>query len=118
MGRAFDGRWLAACEPVFVQGRSKQARDTGWIVIVQERYNDATAPVRLLGSRLVQQGLLALGVVVAVITLLWAFVVIVLTESPQSRWIHSLRRTVGLSTPDTANGTSTAGLSGARKEAG
>lgn len=98
VGGAYAGRWLAACEPVFVSGRSPQARDTGWLVIVQERYEEATAPVRHLGSRMVQQGLLALAVVLAVITLLWGFVVVVLTDSPRARWIHSLRRSVGLST--------------------
>lgn len=108
-------RWLAACEPVFVQGRSRQARDTGWIVIVQEKYTDATAPVRMLGNRLVQQGLLALGVVIGVITMLWGFVVVVLTDSPRMPWIHSLRRTVGLPTPRTA-GTGSSGTAGARKD--
>jgi hypothetical protein len=111
-------RWLAACEPVLVQGRSRQARDTGWVVIVQEKHQEATAPVRMLGSRLVQQGVLALGVVIAVITMLWGFVVIVLTDSPRSRWIHSLRRSVGWPTPRTVGGTGSGsgGTAGARKD--
>ena len=75
-----------------------------------------TAPVRMLGSRLVQQGLLALGVVLGVITMLWGFVVVVLTDSPRSRWIHSLRRSVGLPTPRTATGGS--GTGSTRKELG
>jgi hypothetical protein len=108
IGGDYEGRWLAACEPVFVEGRSAKAQDTGWVVIVQERYNDATAPVRHLGTRMVQQGVLALGVVLAVITLLWGFVVVVLTESPRAPWIHALRRTVGLTTP-TFTGTSGSG---------
>lgn len=116
IGGAYDGRWLAACEPVFVGGRTPKAQDTGWVVIVQERYDDATAPVRMLGSRLVQQGLLALGVVIGVITLLWGFVVIVLTDSPRAEWIHSLRRTVGLSTQRTPGGTGSGGAGSQRKE--
>ena len=32
-----DARWLAAFEPVLVHGRSDEVRDTGWVVIVQER---------------------------------------------------------------------------------
>jgi hypothetical protein len=104
IGGEFAGRWLAACEPVFVGGRSPKAQDTGWVVIVQERYDDATAPVRVLGSRLVQQGLLALGVVIGVITLLWGFVVIVLTEAPRAAWMHSLRHRVGLPTTRTSGG--------------
>jgi hypothetical protein len=115
IGGEYEGRWLAACEPVFVSGRSPKASDTGWVVIVQERYTAATAPVRMLGSRLVQQGLLALGVVIGVITLLWGFVVIVLTDSPRASWIHTLRRTAGLSSGGTANGT---GSGGARKDEG
>jgi hypothetical protein len=111
IGGNYAGRWLAACEPVFVSGRSPKAQDTGWIVIVQERYDEATAPVRELGSRMVQQGLLALGVVVAVITLLWGFVVVVLTESPRARWIHTFRRTVGLPTSSMTN---TPGSGGSR----
>ncbi len=37
IGGDYGGRWLAACEPVFVDGRSAKAQDTGWVVIVQER---------------------------------------------------------------------------------
>lgn len=113
-GESYGGRWLAACEPVFVQGRSRAARDTGWMVVVQEKYDAATAPVKMLGNRLVQQGLLALGVVVGVITLLWGFVVVVLTDSPRAQWIHSLRRSVGMPTPRTA-GTGS-GTAGSRKD--
>jgi hypothetical protein len=33
-----EGRWLAAFEPVFLRGdRPDSIRDTGWIVVVQER---------------------------------------------------------------------------------
>ncbi|MBX3444088.1 MAG: protein kinase [Planctomyces sp.] len=37
--------WLAAFEPVLVQGRPDELRDTGWVVIVQTRQMD-TADVR------------------------------------------------------------------------
>jgi serine/threonine-protein kinase len=33
----YAGRWLAAFEPVVIEGRSEKAKDTGWAVIVQER---------------------------------------------------------------------------------
>jgi serine/threonine-protein kinase len=36
-GGAYSGRWLGAFEPVFVEGRPDKVRDTGWVVIVQER---------------------------------------------------------------------------------
>ena len=38
VGRGDDGdAWLAAFEPVFVRGRPDSIRDTGWIVVMQER---------------------------------------------------------------------------------
>lgn len=95
----FAGRWLAACEPVIVGGRPPEVQDTGWAVIVQERYAAATAPVAQLADRLVRKGLWAFGVVLAVVTLLWGFVIVVLTESPRSKLVVTLRRSVGLSTP-------------------
>ncbi len=36
-----SGTWLAAFEPVFVRGRPETIRDTGWIVVVQERLRGA-----------------------------------------------------------------------------
>jgi tRNA A-37 threonylcarbamoyl transferase component Bud32 len=36
-GGAYGGRWLAAFEPIIIQGRTEKTRDTGWAVIVQER---------------------------------------------------------------------------------
>ncbi len=38
IGRPYGGRWLAAFEPVLVH-REDNVHDTGWIVIVQERYD-------------------------------------------------------------------------------
>jgi serine/threonine protein kinase len=37
VGGAYAGRWLAAFEPVIVEGRPEPIDDTGWVVIVQER---------------------------------------------------------------------------------
>ena len=59
------GRWLAAFEPVFVDGRPKAVSDTGLVVIVQERFDDAVRPARQLGQHLVKRGLLTAAVVVA-----------------------------------------------------
>ncbi|MCI0685052.1 MAG: serine/threonine protein kinase [Gemmataceae bacterium] len=36
-GGDYAGRWLAAFEPVIIQGRTEKTKDTGWAVIVQER---------------------------------------------------------------------------------
>jgi tRNA A-37 threonylcarbamoyl transferase component Bud32 len=37
VGGDYAGRWWAAFEPVFVTGRADPIKDTGWVVIVQER---------------------------------------------------------------------------------
>jgi len=37
IGGAYSGRWLAAFEPVIIRGRQYDARDTGWVVVIQER---------------------------------------------------------------------------------
>jgi hypothetical protein len=41
VGGAYAGRWLAAFEPVLIEGRPDMIDDTGWVVIVQEREGDA-----------------------------------------------------------------------------
>ena len=37
VGGPYAGPWLAAFEPVPVEGRLEPVRDTGWVVVVQER---------------------------------------------------------------------------------
>jgi hypothetical protein len=90
------GRWLAAFEPVFVDGRPKAVSDTGLVVIVQERFDDAVRPARQLGQHLVKHGLLTAAIVVALVTALWGFVIIVLNEAPRSRIGFELRKRAGL----------------------
>lgn len=96
IGGDFSGRWLAAMEPVVVAGRSSESANTGWIVVVQERYEAALRPAQQLGEKLLRYGLTALGIVLAVVTALWGFVVIVLNESPRWKFVATLRQTVGL----------------------
>jgi serine/threonine protein kinase len=96
---SFAGRWLAAFEPVIVPDRELAIRDTGWIVIVQERFDDAVRPARELGAQLRDGGLIALGLVIAVVTALWGFVIVVLNESPRFRLMRILRRSAGLPSP-------------------
>lgn len=40
IGGDYSGRWLAAFEPVVIEGRPDQIDDTGWVVIVQERESE------------------------------------------------------------------------------
>lgn len=89
-------RWLAAFQPVVVTGRAPEVGVTGWVVIVQEPYEEALRPAQELGKKLMRYGLTALGVVVAVVTALWGFVMIVLNESPQNEFTRLLRRYTGL----------------------
>ncbi len=99
VGGNYAGRWLAAMQPVMVEGRTNALADTGWAVIVQERYDTATSPVRHLQDRLVREALLALATVLVVVSGLWAFVAIVLNESPRSRLARWLRRRSGWTGP-------------------
>ncbi len=96
VGGEYQGRWLAAIEPVIVGGSSRGVQDVGWAVLVQRRYDTATYPVRALRDRLVRQGLIALGVVTAVVTGLWGAVILVLNESPRSRLFALVKRQAGL----------------------
>jgi hypothetical protein len=105
IGGEFEGRWLAAAEPVEVNSRPElSARDTGWAVIVQERYDAAITPVAQLRDRLWWRARLAVGVVLLVVAAMWGFVIGVLNEWPRFRWLRRWRRrtelTPGLTTPD------------------
>lgn len=91
IGGAYGDRWLAAIEPVMVLGRATEVQDTGWAVIIQERHAAAIEPAKDLGWRLAKMGLIALGLVVVVVTVLWGFVVFVLNESPRSRLARLVR---------------------------
>jgi hypothetical protein len=107
LGGEYEGRWLAAFRPVIVAGREPTLGNTGWVVIVQERHEAALRPVKELGDRLMRYGLTALGIVVAVVTALWGFVIVVLNESPRhglARWL----RKAGLAPAGTGSNSATA----------
>jgi eukaryotic-like serine/threonine-protein kinase len=78
VGRSYRKRWIAAMSPVVLEhgggNGSSSFTDTGLKVIVQEDYGEAMQPVHDLGLRLLREGLLALGVVVVVILIMWAIV--------------------------------------------
>ncbi|HVX10994.1 MAG TPA: serine/threonine protein kinase [Pirellulales bacterium] len=96
IGGEFVGRWLAAAEPVEIMARSNlNSRDTGWIVIVQERYRAAVAPVQELRQRLLLQAILATTAVAMAFVGIWGFVILVLNESPRLRWFDRWRRRTG-----------------------
>ena len=79
--QAYRRHWIAAQRRVLLEPGEQQqgkqgetALDTGLIVIVQENYDLAAAPVHNLARSLVRQGLLAFSVVVLVVGVLWYFV--------------------------------------------
>lgn len=92
--------WLGAAEPVHVK-RLGDGRtfDTGWIVVVQEKYADVVRPVDSLKTELAAWGLAALGLIAFVVLGLWTLVIGVLSNSPRSRLGALLRRKAGL-TPE------------------
>jgi hypothetical protein len=94
----YAGRWLAASQPVWVEGRVRGVRDTGWWVLVQERYDIAIGPVLRLEHDMTVRGRWAVLIAVVVVTGLWLFVILVLNESAGSRLFGVLRRRAGLAT--------------------
>jgi hypothetical protein len=111
VGGDFRGSWLATAEPVVVPSAGADVRDTGWVILVQERVADTVAPLRALTTRLIVGGVVALALVVAVVTVLWGFVLFVLNALPQSRLTTFLRRRVGMPStgPSGASGLSGSG---------
>ncbi len=81
LGKTYRRHWVAANRPVLLDPSEDPSdaqdvgdRDTGLIVIVQEDYDQAAAPIHNLARSLVRQGLLAFTVVVLVVGVLWYFV--------------------------------------------
>ena len=62
----YSGQWLMTMRPVLARGR-----DTGWVVLVQERLTDITEPVAALGHSLLRIGMIGLLLMAAVWLLLW-----------------------------------------------
>ncbi len=63
---SYGGEWLLTMRPVLARGS-----DTGWVVLVQERLTDITAPVSELGQTLLRIGMIGLSLMAAVWLLLW-----------------------------------------------
>lgn len=82
-GAMFRGDWLAGAERVRLPSGSGEAEDM--VVLIQERYDDATEPVQRLGRRLKGEGLWSLGGVAGVILVLWYIVLRLLSEPDRVR---------------------------------
>jgi serine/threonine protein kinase len=61
----YRGLWLAAMAPV---------RDTAWMVIVQERRDDALAPVDRMWDRATRQAAMAVVAAIGMMAIVWFFV--------------------------------------------
>ncbi|HEV3122940.1 MAG TPA: serine/threonine protein kinase [Isosphaeraceae bacterium] len=81
----YSGRWFAASEPVVVEGRRDSARNTGWVVIVEESYDSVIGPVLKLKQKLVWRGALTLVVIILMLTALWGSVIGVLNRPSRFR---------------------------------
>jgi serine/threonine protein kinase len=88
-GEIYAGEWIAAMEWVRMPSGNDLKDDM--IVMVQERMSAATAPVKVLGSRLKREGLWALGGIIAVIFVLWYVVIRVLVEPLPAKGRHELK---------------------------
>ena len=79
VGKKYDRHWIAAQQPVVLHDR-----DTGLVVLVQENYDTAAAPVKKLGAGLLNRVWLAVGIILAGVTCLWYFVTRALQDPNES----------------------------------
>jgi len=93
---AYSGTWLASVYRVRV-GPDKV--DTGWVVLVQERRDEALQPVRDLQWRLGYVGLVAVVIVLVLVVLMWAGMVSVMDTTARSPVTRLLRRWPGCRHP-------------------
>ena len=87
-GRDFQGRWIAAVEPVrapSVPGVELKTENTGLDVLVQSNYDKAIGPVHDLSQRLLRNIVLMLAVVVISGVAVWALALRVFREPKHPR---------------------------------
>jgi hypothetical protein len=115
----YTGTWLAAAEPVIIPPARDGSKflDTGWVVLVEERTDDAFGPVRRLRGELIAQGVETLCLLLVILGGLWAFVLLVVNDSSRSRLLAFLRRRAGLSSLGGSTATSGSTSSLPRPEA-
>jgi hypothetical protein len=99
--RDYTGAWLASVYRVRV---GPEKIDTGWVVLVQERRDEALQPVSDLKWRLGYVGLVAVVLVLILVALMWSGMALVMDPTPRSPVTRFLRRWAGLPTGG-ANGT-------------
>lgn len=78
-GKNYDRNWIAAQQPVNLGDV-----DTGLIVLVQENYDAAAAPVKQLGEGLLNRVWVAVGIILAGVVYLWYLVTQALRDPNES----------------------------------
>ncbi len=109
-GQKYTGRWMAAMKPVVVNDRQ-----TGWVVVVQERYTDALAPANDLRRELTRQGIVAIIVVLLTVVAIWSFAWLTMQGHTRSKFVNALRRRIGLTGGRATAGSSASGGRTARR---
>jgi hypothetical protein len=108
-------RWLVSLAPVITdKSGSNPAYDTGLVILVQEPYAAAVAPVSDLRQDLLNLGFWAVGGVVVVVIGVWLFTVLVYNDSSRSRLTVILRRQAGLRSVSSGSNPATSTPSSAR----
>ena len=89
-----DGdNWLCAADPVFVTRGKGGKYDSGWAILVQEKRTEVLAPLQGLWRFMIVGGLMALGLVVLILTVLWGYVLIRLRAGDgMARFLRRLAR--------------------------
>jgi len=104
VGKQYDKRWLAAKAPIEVRNLP-----VGWSAVVQDSYDVSIGrTLDELKQSLVASGLLALGLVTLVLTVLWGLVIQALNENRPAGWMHHLRRRFGVLSAATSDSTGSA----------
>jgi hypothetical protein len=99
---AYGGRWLAAFRPVIVERDDGTVHPTGWVVVVEERYDQVVEPVDALRRKLLVGGLIGLLALAGVTAGAWLFVARAVRSSTLELPFLGGGRTT---TPRTAGGT-------------
>jgi serine/threonine protein kinase len=108
VGGSYEGDWLAAVEPVFVERGTGALVDSGWAVLVEERTSDTLRPLTRVRSLMAYGGLVGLGLVTLVIGGLWGIVVLAV-KAP--RWARGWRFWKGIAPAGTSTAQSSGSLS-------
>ena len=83
--KKYNGKWIAVIESVRLPGQAStdsgapiesevNRKQSELLILIQESYEDATSPIRELGSNLILEGIVTVVVLIIVVGTLWFFV--------------------------------------------